>query len=184
MQAPKNFFLISFIPAIAYWYLEENYTIEVALVGGLILSVLEVTLEKVIYQHVHTISKFNFFLIATLGGIALIAKDGLLFKLQPFFTGTLMSLFLFWRLKSGRGLIAEMSSQMNNNQQRIPLKTLNYLERNMALFLLVYGLFMGGVALKMETKQWLFFKTIGFYLASFIFIIGQAALIRYKKINL
>lgn len=180
MKAPKNFFIISFIPALAYWYLEENYSIQIALIGGLILATIEVVVEKIFFKHIHTISKLNFFLIAVLGGVALIAQDGLLFKLQPFFTGFFISGFLFWRLWKGQGLMTQMSQQLSPNQS-LPSEILNFIERNMAIFLLIYGCFMAYVAIRLDTQQWLFFKTFGFYIATFIFVIIQVILIKKKS---
>lgn len=63
IKSQKNFFWASFLPAIAYWYLEENYSLQIALIGGLVLAVLEMTLEWLFTKHIHTLSKFNFFLI-------------------------------------------------------------------------------------------------------------------------
>jgi intracellular septation protein len=67
----KNLFLISFLPAVAYWYLESNYDLKTALIGGIILGVAEILFEKFFIGHVHTISKFNFYLILLLGGVDL-----------------------------------------------------------------------------------------------------------------
>ncbi len=86
----KPFFFLSFLPAIAYWYLESNYDLQTALIGGLVLATVEILLEKIFTKHVHAISKFNFYLVVVLGGIAFIGQEGIWFKLQPFFTGVLM----------------------------------------------------------------------------------------------
>ncbi len=104
----KHFFLISFLPALAYWYLEENYSLEVALTGGILLSVIEMLLEKIFTKHIHTLSKFNFALILGLGSLSLLASEGIWFKLQPFFTGVVMGGYLLFRNLRGKSLITEM----------------------------------------------------------------------------
>ena len=175
----KNFFLISFLPALAYWYLEENYSLQVALIGGLILAVLEMTIEWIFTRHIHTLSKFNFFLILILGGVALIAQEGIWFKLQPTFTGVLMGGYLLFRVLRGNGLMREMMDSMQG--QKPDEKVLYYLERNTSFFLIVYGLFMAIIAFKSSTSQWLFFKTAGFYIASIIFFIGNIVFIKKLK---
>ena len=43
----KNFFLISFLPAILYWYLEENYPVKIAVIGGL-PAALEICVESMV----------------------------------------------------------------------------------------------------------------------------------------
>ncbi|MCT4641746.1 MAG: septation protein IspZ [Bacteriovoracaceae bacterium] len=163
----KQFFLISFLPAIAYWYLEENYSVKIALIGGIALSVVEMSLEWFITKHIHTLSKFNFFLILFLGSLSLLAGEGIWFKLQPFFTGLIMGGYLLYRSFKGKSLIEEMMEQMGNP----PNELVGLLERNCAILLIGYGFFMAFVAFKMSTSQWLFFKTGGFYIVSGIFFI-------------
>lgn len=174
----KNFFLISFLPAIAYWYLEENYSLQIALIGGLILAVLEMTLEWIFTKHIHTLSKFNFFLILILGGIALIAQEGIWFKLQPAFTGVLMGAYLLYRCLASKGLMLEMLEQMND--KRMNTDAIKILEKNTSIFLILYGLFMVPVAFKASTSQWLFFKTAGFYIATIVFFVFNMLYMRRK----
>ncbi|GAB4009953.1 MAG: hypothetical protein Fur0010_01590 [Bdellovibrio sp.] len=177
----KNFFLISFLPAIAYWYLDENYPLKIALAGGLILAVIEVLIEKIFTKHVHTISKFNFFLIAFLGGISLLGDDGVWFKLQPFFTGLGMSAFMFYRLKRGKGLLLEMIESMPNKKNiALPDFIFISMEWHLAFFLIIYGVFMAGLAVYASTGMWAFFKTAGFYIVSLVFMIVEFLLIRRK----
>ncbi len=176
----KGLFLISFFPALAYWYLESQYPISIAVAGGMALSIIEIGLEKLINKHVHTISKINFFLIAFLGGLSLIGEDGVWFKLQPFFTGMGIGSFLFYRIYRGRGLLREMVMG-NEKMQHIPSEILEMIERHMALFFLITGFMMGGVALWTSTETWLFFKTIGNNILFVLFFIVEFFLIRQKS---
>ncbi|MBD65688.1 MAG: hypothetical protein CME62_10810 [Halobacteriovoraceae bacterium] len=178
MANKKSFFLISFLPAIAYMLLEEFYSLQVALIGGLVLAVIEISLEKILTKHVHSISKFNFYLIAVLGGIALIGQDGIWFKLQPFFTGILMGGYLLVRVLQNNGLLLET---MESFGQAIPnKKIMRSLERDLSIFMILYGLFMAYVAFELTTKQWVFYKTIGFYLSSLVFFILEFVLLRIQ----
>lgn len=174
----KNFFLLSFLPAIAYWYLEENHPVHIAVIGGLILAILEILIEKIFTKHVHTLSKLNFGLILILGSLALLANEGVWFKLQPFFTGCALFGFLLYRLKKGRGLLIEMSDLIG--KQKLPDFVLTTLEWHLAFFLLFYGIFMGVLAISFDTGTWTFFKTIGFYLFFFVFLIGEMILMRRR----
>jgi len=174
----KNFFLISFLPALAYWYMEENYPLRIALGVGLILAVIEIIIEKVFTKHVHTLSKFNFFLILFLGGISLLGDDGIWFKLQPLFTGIGISGFMIYRLIRGKGLLFEMMEIMPEDKPRPPEFIVQALEKHVAAFFLLYGFFMGGLAIWGTTDQWMFFKTIGLYIVFFVFLIVEMFLIR------
>ena len=175
----KNFFLISFLPAIAYWYLEENYPIRIAITGGLILAILEISFEYFYTKHVHTLSKFNFFLILFLGGISLLGEDGIWFKLQPAFTGVGIASFLIYRLAKGKGLMFEMMESMPNPPP-VPDFIIQTMEKHMVFLFGGYGVFMAFVALKLSTDQWLFFKTIGFYIVFGIFSVIEIILLRFK----
>ncbi len=172
----KNFFLISFIPAIAYWYLDANYSLVIALVGGLLLSLIELIVEKILTKHLHSMSKINFFLILFLGVISLLAGDGLWFKLQPALTGIGIGLFIGIKSYLGVGPLEEMMNDMN--QKNLPQYLVKVLERDVAIFFTVYGLFMVVVAISFSSSIWLFFKTGGFYLVFVLFFIIEMILIR------
>lgn len=175
----KNFFLISFLPAIAYWYLEENYPIRIAITGGLILAILEISFEYFYTKHVHTLSKFNFFLILFLGGISLLGEDGIWFKLQPAFTGVGIAAFLIYRLVQGKGLMFEMMESMPNPPP-VPEFIIKTMESHMAILFGAYGAFMAFVAFKLSTDQWLFFKTLGFYIVFGVFSVIEIIFMRVK----
>ena len=175
----KKFFMISFLPAIAYWYLEENYSLKIALIGGGLLAVLEIILERIFTKHVHSISKFNFYLIIALGTIAFIGDEGIWFKLQPFFTGLFMGGFLLFKAFKKESLMLEMTEAMSDGP--VPNKEfLRLIERDMSFFLIGYGIFMAWVAFALSTSQWTFYKTIGFYICSIIFFIFE--FIRLRKV--
>jgi intracellular septation protein len=173
----KNFFLISFLPAIAYWYLEENYPIRIAITGGLILAILEISFEHFYTKHIHTLSKFNFFLILILGGISLLGEDGLWFKLQPAFTGVAIGGFMIFRLWKGQGMMWEMMESMPNKTP-MPAFIIQSLEKHMVLLFMGYGFFMVFVALKLTTDEWLFFKTLGFYIVCGVFFLFEMIYLR------
>lgn len=179
MKKDSKFLWASFLPAIAYWYLEANYDLRVALVGGLILAIMEMSLEWIFTKHIHTISKLNFYLILVLGGVAFIANEGIWFKLQPSFTGVLMGGYMLFRYLKGNSLMLQMLNEMGS--AKAPDELILFLERNMSLFLFCYGLFMIPVAVYLSTEKWLFFKTAGFYIATLVFFILQFLFLRLSS---
>ena len=181
MKNNNKFLWASFLPAFAYWYLEANYDLRIALAGGLILAVLEMSLEWIFTKHIHTISKLNFYLILILGGIAFIADEGIWFKLQPAFTGVIMGSYMAYRIFSKNSLMLQMMQEMNNTN--LPEKFVLFLERNMSVFMLCYGIFMIPVALYLSTDQWLFFKTGGFYIVTFIFFVSQFVYLKIRGVK-
>lgn len=177
MNGQKPYFLLSFLPALAYWYLETYYTLEIALIGGIILGVVEMLLEKKFTGHVHTLSKLNIALVVVLGGISLIAKEGVFFKLQPTFTGIAIASFLVYKKIKKQSLMLEMLQDL---KQRPPLPDSVYktMEWHMCLFLIGFAAFMAWVAVKETTATWLFWKTGGFYIAFGGFMIVEMFIIR------
>ncbi len=180
MSKKKNqnkFFFISFIPALAYWYLEENYSLKIALIGGMSLGIIELTLEYIFFKHLHLISKLNFALIAFLGAISLLGDDGIWFKLQPMFTGLAMGGFLLYRSLIHKSLMWDMVEEFNENPP--PKIFVTTIERHMSILLIIYGVFMGAIALYFATDYWLFFKTIGFYLVFGVFMVSELIFFRF-----
>lgn len=163
-EASPPYFLLSFIPAVAYWFLETYFTLEIALIGGILLGVIEMLLEKKFTGHVHTLSKLNLSLVVVLGSISLLAKEGIWFKLQPTLTGLSVASFLIYKKIRGHSLMYEMMIDM---KQRPPMPEQVYrlLEWHMCLFLIGFAGFMAKVAIYEETSTWLFWKTGGFYMA-------------------
>lgn len=178
MNASRPYFLLSFLPAIAYWLLETYTSLEIALLGGGLLGIIEMLVEKKISGHVHTLSKLNFGLIVVLGGISFLAHEGLFFKLQPTFTGIAIAGFLTYKKIKNQSLMVEMLTDM---KQKIPLSEEVYkkLEWHMCLFLILFSAFMAYIAVGTETSTWLFWKTIGFYIAFGIFMIIEMIYLRF-----
>lgn len=112
MKNNKIFGLMSFLPAIAYWWLEENYPLRIALGVGLGLAVIEILIERIWLGHVHTISKFNFAIIMILGGLSLLGDDGLWFKLQPCLPEYWLPLFYFGSALAVRAFFLKCSNPL------------------------------------------------------------------------
>ncbi len=177
-HASKPYFLLSFLPALAYWYLETYYTLEVALIGGVLLGVVEMSIEKKFSGHVHTLSKLNLALIIILGGISLVAKEGIFFKLQPTLTGIAISLFLVFKKIKNESLMLEMLKDMKQKPP-LPEDVYKIMEWHLCLFLFLFAFFMAWIAIKESTSVWLFWKTGGFYFAFGGFMILEIIYIQW-----
>lgn len=183
-NASKPYFLLSFIPAVAYWLLETYFSLEIALVGGMVLGILEMALEKKFTGHVHTLSKLNIALIVILGGISLIAKEGVWFKLQPTLTGISIASFLLYKKIRKQSLMMEMLQDLKQKPP-LPEHVYRLLEWHMCLFLYGFAAFMAHVALNNSTANWLFWKTGGFYVAFGGFMLVEMIYLRwYLRRNL
>ena len=182
-EAPKGkppYFLLSFIPAVAYWLLETYTTLEIALIGGIVLGILEMILEKYFTGHVHTLSKVNLSLIVVLGVVSLVAQEGIWFRLQPTFTGVGVASFLIFKKVQGHSLMLDMLKDMGQVPP-LPEETYKTLEWHMTLFLLVFAVWMAKVAVYETTATWLFWKTGGFYLAFGGFMVLEMVYLRFVQ---
>lgn len=178
---PKSspIFWLSFLPALAYWWLEENTSLQVALIGGIGLSVLEIIFERVFTGHVHTLSKLNFGLIVVLGGVSLLAQEGIWFKLQPTFTGIILALFLGIGLWRGKSFLEQVMQDMGRPWP-LPRPLLIRFELHLCLFIMSYALFMSYWAFYGSTSQWAFWKTGGQYLCFALFGLLQMLWLRWE----
>lgn len=165
----NNLFLTSFLPAVAYWYLDEHYPVKIALIGGISLAIVEILFEKFYNKQVHALSKFNFFLIFFLGGISLLGDDGVWFKMQPALSFWGVSIFFIYRLKKGKGVFSEMMEAMG--QVKAPPEfIMKAMEIQMTYLFILYGILMAILALWFPTSIWVFFKTAGLYLILGLFM--------------
>ncbi len=175
------YFLLSFIPAVAYWLLETYSTLEIALIGGIFLGIVEMILEKKFTGHVHTLSKLNVSLIIVLGTISLIAREGVWFKLQPTLTGISMAAFFIYKKFKNQSLIHEMLVDMKTPPQKmLPLEVYEMMEWHLCFFLILFAGWMAHVAINLPTSSWIFWKTAGFYLAFIPFFIVEMIFIRLR----
>lgn len=177
-KSGKNIFLLSFLPAILYWYLESHYPVKIALIGGIILSIVEILFEKLYYGHVHQLSRFNFFLIVFLGGFSLMEENGIWFKLQPSISMWAVAIYMIFKLSSGNGFFKEMMEEINPDGNRPPDSVLMSMERNVVVLFMLYGVLMFVLAMWFSTSWWVFFKTVGFFIIMAIFLVVQVILNR------
>ncbi len=175
----KPYFLLSFLPAVAYWLLETYTSLEIALIGGIVLGLVEMILEKYFTGHVHTLSKVNITLIVVLGIISLLAKEGVWFRLQPTFTGIGIAGFFIFKKWQGHSLMVDMLKDMGKAPP-LPEEFYRMMEWHLTLFLIGFAIFMAKVAVYDSTTTWIFWKTGGFYIAFVGFMLIEMIYLRFK----
>jgi intracellular septation protein len=163
---------LSFLPALAYWWLESTQPLHIALGVGMGLGLLEAIIEKVFTGKVHTLSRLNLGLLVLLGGLALWEDEGVWFKLQPTFTGLVCGSYLSWRLWQGKPLLAEAMYDMGQTLP-VPPSEMASFEKHLCCFMLSYSAFMAYWALWGTTSQWAFWKTGGQYLSFGAFMVVE-----------
>jgi len=64
-------------------------------------------------------------------------------------------------------------------KQTPPMWVMETMEFQSGLFFFFYGIGMFFIAIYAPTSTWLFFKTLGFYLCFFVFMIGEIFYLRH-----
>ncbi|MBF0207786.1 MAG: septation protein IspZ [Oligoflexia bacterium] len=179
----NNLFIISFLPAIAYWYLEANYPVKVAVVGGFLLSLVEISFEKYTSGKLHQISKLNFFLMVLMGALSFAEENGIWFKLTPGITSVCMGIFLLINIYFRKvSILMEMNEKFlcaRTKSRPIPMSSENLklffgaIERHLAIFFIFYGVVLLLLAVWGKTSTWVFFKTAGFFISFLFFLVFE-----------
>ncbi|MBF0315402.1 MAG: septation protein IspZ [Oligoflexia bacterium] len=184
----ENIFLTSFLPILAYWYLEANYPLRVAILGGILLALLEIAWEWYYNRKLHLVSKINFYLMVIMGGLALLENDGVWFKLSPAITLAIMGGLLGGDLYlKKRVILLEMMKELSPKSfanPKLPLALFEHfiasLQRDLAILMLLYGVALGLLGIYATTAVWAFAKTIGFYIVLTLFMLGEFFFLRLK----
>ncbi len=163
-QKPQVLHLLSFLPALAYWWLEETQPLVIALSAGVSLAVLELSLERWLTGRLHTLSKLNTGILVMLGVCAMIAREGVWFKLQPTFTGVICGGWLSLNQARGKTMLLEMMRDMNRPWP-FPGAWLRDFERHVIYFMFGFAALMAYWSIWGTTAQWAFWKTAGQYMS-------------------
>jgi len=169
------FFLLSFLPQIVFWHLERNYTLQIAVLGSILVAFLEIFLEKIFTKSVHNLSKLNIVLIICLGFLSYQLNNGLWIKLNPAIVAILCGLFLFWLFNKNKKI-----DVIHPRQTFFSLAVKN-LTSHMGWFFLTYGLIIALFAFYSSTTAWLIFKAIGLYFLLLCFFMGELFWLRFSQ---
>lgn len=178
-KRPSLLHWLSFLPALAYWWLESTQPLNVALSVGIGLAVLEVTVEKLYTGHVHTLSRLNFGIILLLGVLSLFAHEGVWFKLQPTMTGVICGTWLIFNQSKGKTMLIEAMQDMGRPWP-FPEVWLRDFERHVIGFIFCYSTFMAYWTFWGTTAQWAFWKTGGQYMSFGAFMVVEFWWLRHK----
>lgn len=178
-KKPQVLHFLSFLPALAYWWLEETQPLHIALSVGMGLAVLEVVVEKLYTGKVHTISRLNFGIIFLLGLLAIFAREGVWFKLQPTMTGYICGTWLTLNQAKGRTMLEEAMNDMGKPWP-FPKEWLRDFERHVIGFMFCFGTFMAYWSIWGTTAQWAFWKTGGQYMTFGTFMVIEFWWMRRK----
>ena len=178
MKSQKSMQLIVIIPVIAYTILENLYDPKTAVIGGVIISALEILAEKIFFKHVLKLAYLNFFLILALGGVSIFQDNEIWFKLFPAITSFFVGSYLLFQIKRGNSVISEFMELMSSDPEQ--KKMIPFFEREMAYFSLWYGCLMAFVPFYFSTSVWAVMKVGGSFVLFILHVLVRGWWLKRK----
>ena len=177
-DAIRTFLLGGLLPIIAFTVIEEMYGPLWGLIAGMAFGIGEIAYEYFKKGKVEMITLGATGLLLVLGGISLVAQDGVWFKLQPAMMEGAMALVLWGTSIAGRPLLVEMTlkQQPNIPPQLIPvLKAMNW---RFGIFMAFNAALATWAALHWSTSAWALLKGVGFTVGVVLYFVAEAVWLR------
>ncbi|HVK61252.1 MAG TPA: septation protein IspZ [Bdellovibrionales bacterium] len=169
------------LPVIAFTIVEEYYGIMWGTVAGMVFGIGEVLFEKFKNGRVAGITWFSNAMILVLGGVSLIANDGVWFKMQP---AILLYVFGFAVVGSSfmnKPVMLEMTLKQNPNLPEHAVSYVKGLNTRLGLALVAMGALSTWAALAWSTEAWAFLKSIGVMIILAAYFGGEIAFRKWIK---
>lgn len=159
------------LPILAFTWLEESYGLFWGLVGAMAFSVVEILVEYWREKRISLLSGVTFLAIMILGGISLLAQDGVWYKLQPaiFEFGMAMVILVFGF--RGKPFLLWMMEQQGQSPPDFLRKRFVGISWRLAVFFLLQAAVTAWAAFFWSSSNWALVKGVGFF-GSFVLYFG------------
>ena len=166
------------LPVVAFTLIEEKYGVFYGLIAGMAFGVGEVIYEKIRFKKVSQITWIGNALILVLGGISLLADDGLWYKLQPAILefGFFLFLFVSWLLR--KPFLTLMIEKQNPDAPAFIKSRLSGMTFRLSLFMLAQSALAVWAALSWSTEAWALLKGVGLIVSMMLFMAAEVLWVR------
>jgi intracellular septation protein len=164
------------LPVIAFTVIEDRYGIIWGAIAGITFGIGETLYEKIRFKKVSKMTWITNGFILFLGGISIIAQDGIWFKLQPALIEFILCFFLWGSLVAKKPLLMKIAEAQGQNLNTRSQSILHGLTFRLGLFFFVQSLLATWAALQWTTEQWAWLKGAGLAI-SFILYMGTEFLV-------
>lgn len=172
----RSLLLGGLLPVVLFTVIEETFGIVWGLVAGMGSALIEVVWEWRRQGKVDPITWFGSGAMLVLGGISLLTREGVWFRLQPALLEALMAGALLGSLLLGRPLLTAMARKQGVLAQ-VPAQALPAFESRMrgltfrvGLFFAVHAGLAVWAALAWSVRAWAFLKGVGFTVSFFVYL--------------
>lgn len=180
----RQLILGGILPIAAYTVAEEVFGIFWGLVAGMVIGMIEMTVEWVRDKKVSGLTLGATVLIVGLGGISLATQDGIWFKLQPAIMEAVMTVVLVASSIMGKPLLVMLSEKQGMFGQMHPMvegvmrEKFAGLNWRMAIFFGLHAVLATWAALYWSTRAWALLKGVGFTGSMVVYMGIEVLLIR------
>ena len=183
-QSPKSqalaFFFGGVLPLVAFTVIEDQLGTIAGIIAGMVFGIGEVLYEYFKLKKVSAITWIGNLLILVLGGISLIAEEGIWFKLQPALFEAFFALFLWGSLLLKKNFLILMAEKQGNPIPPILHSRFNGLTFRLGLFFAGHTGLAIWSALKWTTAQWALLKGVGLTVSFIAYMAIEVVVLRYS----
>ena len=179
-QAFTSLLFGGLLPVIAFTLVEEYYGPLYGVIAAMVFGVGEISYELWKYKKVQKITWISNALILAMGAIAIIADDGLWFKMQPAIMELFFAVVLIGSYFLKKPLLLMMSEKQH---QPIPPHLKNALPGltfRIGVFFVFQAALATWAALYWSTAAWAFLKSVGIILFLIVYMLGEGLYLRKK----
>ncbi len=170
------------LPILIFIIADEVWGTQVGLIVAIIMGIVQLVYFAIKEKRIEKFVLMDTLLIIAMGGISIILKNDIFFKLKPVIIEGILAAFLAFSLFSKHNIMLKMSErympdmEINEEQNKLMQKSI----RNMLIILLLHIALTIYSAFYMSTEAWAFISTGLFYILIFGYF-GIEFLIKYLK---
>jgi len=170
------------VPILIFIIADEVWGTEIGLIVAVAIGIIQLAYFGLKEKRVEKFVLIDTALIIAMGGISIILKNDIFFKLKPVIIESILAAVLAFSIFSKHNLMLKMSErymsgiEINEEQNKIMQKSI----RNMLVILILHIFLTVYSAIYMSTEAWAFISTGLFYILIFGYF-GFEFLIRFIK---
>lgn len=179
----RSFFLGGLLPVIIFTVIEEYWGTTWGLVAGMVFGVGEMTFEYVKERKISPITLGGNALLIVLGIVALWAKEGIWFKLQPAIMEFVFAILLIGSFFMKKSFLIAMAKRQ---QPGLPVHAevwMHGLTFRLGLFFLLQTALAVWSAISWSTTAWALLKGLGVPVSMVIYLIVEVAVQRRRVLS-
>lgn len=176
----RSLLFAGLLPVIAFTVIEEVYGTAWGIAAGMVFGVGEIIWEWRTHGRVQALTWGGNALLLVLGGLSLLASDGIWFKLQPALMEMVLAIVLFASVYAKKPLMVVLATRQNPHLPEPVKRAMGGVTFRLGLFLVVQAALATWAALSWSTSAWAFLKGIGFTVSVLVYMLIEGLVLRWR----